>query len=200
MPDESASARLQAEQQARAFCESQSKQYIFTRFITWNTVRLGRNVPTYNLYFLCKEVDIAQPAEPEKVTPKKSEGPTLEETPSQEEAAVSAGKKDSEKTVMIITPEPPESPEPLGPPESEVSAPSADIRTIEARPSKIKVAELPRERGRRMRQTRTAKAALWFTTKDKDYIPGAPEPLAPPGEEEHPSILGGNVVEETLEN
>lgn len=189
VPDNKESARSEAEQQAKAYCESENKKYEFSRLVTWSTVRLGRYVPSYNFYFICREPQVAESSEPEKLTPQKSEALAGKEEPPREEAVVSAGREVPGKTVMIVTPEP------------EVSEPSPDTPTIEARPSKIKITALSKERGRQVRQVRAASASsLWFTTKDKNYIPGEPEPLAPPGEEEHPSILGGQVFEESLDN
>ena len=195
VPDNNESARLEAEKQGRAFCESEHKQYEFSRLVTWSTARLGRYVPSYNFYFVCREPQVAKVAEPEKLTPEKAASAPRRQMPLREEAAVSSDRETAGKTVMIVTPEPELEPE------LEVSAPPADIRTIEARPSKIQVASVSQAAGRRKMPIRTAKASdIWFTTRDKDYIPGEPESLAAPGEEVHSSILGGHFVEEPLGN
>lgn len=95
VPDNKESARVAAEQQARAFCESEKKQYVFSRFVTWSTVRLGRYVPTYSFYFVCNEPQVVKFNKPEKLTPQKSTTVAgKEEQPRQEEAA-SAGRKAS---------------------------------------------------------------------------------------------------------
>lgn len=193
VPDNKESSRVAAEQQARAFCEREKKQYVFSRFVTWPVLRLGRYIPTYSFYFVCYEPKVVKlkSAKPKKLTPQKSEAAAGAEEQSREEEAVSADRKASEKPVMIVTPEP------------EVSAPSTNIRirTIEARPSKIQVTALSRERGRRKLNPRQARASeIWLYDRDKNYVPGEPESLGPPGAKVHPSLLGGHFTEETLQN
>jgi len=162
-------SRSDAEKQARDFCENKNKRYEFGRLVRRTSTTLGVTIEAYDFYFTCQDEQKTKVAEPEKKqVPEKSEALVRKETESAQEK----------------------------PPLMNIPVPADNEATV----------KLP---GETVEQQRTARGIVGDDTpvikvskkkiaRKKEYIPGEPERLTPPGEEK-PVILDGTFIEETLD-